>query len=375
MYQTDKHSKIIYILINLSRVDKTDINFADKLSTLSPEEIAEEAQRQGVAPWVYNQITKYYSHIPQLATLAEKHKISLLHTTMSNELNIKLYNEIEALLSKQSIQTVALKGIALVISLYPSTSLRPIGDIDLGVSTKNVFEARDILLANGAVQNAPPLSSLHEQAHAHVRSITYKGRLIELHQRLYHVGNKLNIKTDLTDVSVPFTYKDKQHYKLPDYLMAYHLTTHLAHNIRMGGCRLSWFVDIALLFSKSANKANELYEKMIAINSKAKPEIDRVISLAMSLMDSEAIDSLQKSTKLASENITAEMLTESPKISANHKKMVIQNILNTPGISNKTTLIFRELFPSKEYINYFYRTTNGSKLFNAYIRRLFRAAR
>lgn len=364
------HYDVISLLFNLSTVDPNPSTPREPSLALSVTEIAEEAQRQGVAPWIYHQINSNHADYKPLQPLKAALKPSLFSTLAANEMNIALLMEIQTLLANHHIQTTCLKGISLVMSLYPDPSLRPIGDLDLYISSDKVFQARDLLISQGAKASAPPLSPRHEANHAHVRSLTYKGRLVELHQRLYDVGNPWNPNIELERAIEPFTFRGQTYYRLNQTLLAYHLTTHLAYNMKMGGCRLGWFVDIALLFSQENENAHLLHQKLVEINPKANHAINRVLAYTMPLMNKQAYNSLQKNQKLKPKEIPSQLLTESAQIKLNHKKIVALNILQTPRIGNKITLLLREFFPTPDYMNHFYPIQSKKDLILAYMKRL-----
>lgn len=366
----ENHHDVITLLSRLAAMNPKPFNGNEPILSLPVTHIAEEAQRQGVAPWICYQIDQHHSEIEQLQNLKATLKPSLFATLAANEMNIALLNEIQVLLATHHIRTTTLKGISLVMGLYPAPSLRPIGDLDLYISPNKVFQARDLLVAQGAKASAPPLSPLHEANHAHVRSLTYKGRLVEFHQRLYDVGNAWNPSTNLETAIETFNFRGQNYHRLNKVLLAYHLITHLAYNVKMGGCRLGWFVDIALLFSQENENAHLLYQKVMQVNAKANQSMEAVISYAMSLMADPACESLQNHQNLKPAEIPARILTESNEITQNHKKIVLRNIVQTPGFVHKTTLLFREFFPTREYMNHFYNIKSNTGLIFAYLKRL-----
>ena len=366
----ENHHDVISFLMKLAALNQKSNLGNEAWRAIPVTQIAEEAQRQGVAPWICHQIDQYYAGDPSLQPLKAALKPSIFSTLAANEMNIALLNEIQTLMEIHHIQTTSLKGISLVMGLYPEPSLRPIGDLDLYISPQKVFQARDLLIAQGAKASAPPLSPLHEANHAHVRSLTYKGRLVEFHQRLYDVGNPWNPSLELEKAIEPFTFRGKTYYRLNKALLAYHLITHLAYNIKMGGCRLGWFVDIALLFSQENENAHLLYQKVMQVNAKANQSMEAVISYAMPLMANPACESLQKHHNLKPATIPARLLTESKQITQNHKKIVLRNIIQSPGFANKTTLLFREFFPTCDYMNHFYPIQSNKDLILAYLKRL-----
>ncbi len=371
MSQEQNHKNNIDALIALVGLESHPLEALKKIALCNQAELVQEAQRQGVAPWVYHKLSEMGSDAPLSVSLRSALKSSLLYTYATNESNLRILEEIEDILGRNSIDVGLLKGISLIISLYSDPSLRPTGDLDLFVSAADVFRARDILVSKGADPGVPPLSPLHEMSHAHVRSITFKGRLVELHQRFYDVGNKFNLTVGIEDSFEEFEFRGKKHLKLNDTLLAYHLITHLAYNIKMGGCRLGWFVDIALLFSRHGSHADLLYNKVVGLNSAANDSINNVLSMSSELMTNHAANSLTANCGIKQTPLPPNLLAEPKNISGGHKFLVVKHILGHPGFKNKFTLLFREFFPTREYMEFFHPQYRGRSLFGAYFKRLF----
>lgn len=370
MRQSHNHQRVLSYLLNMVPVvSDLSVSVLDLDSNLLPD-LVQEAQQQGVAPWVFRQLGAVDSHL-SLTTFRQSLKTSVLHTLAANELNLSILNEIQLLMESNGIELVLLKGISLVVGLYPEPSLRPIGDIDLYVKPSDVYRAHHLLIQHGAKRTSPPFSSLHQECHNHLTSLIYKGRLIELHQRLYDVGNPFNPYSPdgLPTVSVLFRGR---HYLIPEKsLLAYHLMTHLGYNIRMGGCRLGWLVDIALLFSHEGNNAGKLFNRVKQVNVKATVVLDQIVSYCMPLMCDRARNAIAVDCGIEAEDIPLSYLSNSQKeISLNHKKIIVRNILQTPGLKNKMALFYRVLFPSEEYMAFFYAVTNRRSLIAAHFKRL-----
>jgi hypothetical protein len=371
MNQINHQNHLLSTLIGLAALDA---DCDDLLASVSEEmlpELVRQAVRHGVAPWIHYRLVGGGGSNALVEPFVKMLRVPLISTFAANESNVRLLCEIEDLLAQHSVQVAALKGISLAMSLYPKPELRPIGDLDLYVSPGHVFEARDILIAHGAGNGVPPLSALHEKAHAHVRSISYKGRLVEFHQRLYDVGNRFNPDLDIDSRLSEFRFRNRTHRRLDDGLLAYHLATHLAYNIKVGGCRLGWFVDIALLFSNAGLMAHCIYENALQVNSKANSDIEMVVSMAASLMAAEARSSLANHCGIEQKPIPSVLLSEPGNISPGHKRLVVGHILHHPGVFNKMKLLFNEFFPSREYMAFFYPQYGGLKVVVAYFVRLF----
>ena len=364
------HPDVISFLLKLAALEPSSLDEYERWQPLPALQIAQEAQRQGVAPWISHQIELHYADKEFLKPLKTALKPIALSTLAINEMNIALLQEIQSIFASKHITTTTLKGISLLLDLYPEPALRPIGDLDLYIASERVFEARDLLIAHGAKPTVPPMSQLHEANHAHVRSLTYKGRLVELHQRLYDIGNPWNPIQSLDQVVECFTFRGQQFNRLNKVYQAYHITTHLAYNMKMGGCRLGWFIDIALLFSGEKKTAHLLLQSLMQINKKANPTITQVIGYALPLMSAQAKESLEQYGLIPPSPLTARLLTPSEQITRNHKIHVLETILRSPGMTKKVKLLFREFFPDREYMSYFYTFQSRKGLIFAYLKRL-----
>ena len=368
----ENHLNIKSLLIELSKIEPKGMGELHNWLPTLYGKIAEEAQKQGVAPWTYRQIDHFHDDNELLKPLKSALKPMLISTLANNEINIALLTEIQTILAAHNIIATTLKGISMVMSVYPETALRPIGDLDLYVHPCMVFKARDILIAHGAIGEVPPLSPLHENNHAHVRALRYKGRMVELHQRLYDIGNQWNPSSGIDLAIEPFSFRNQEYHKLNKVYLTYHLTTHLAHNMKMSGCRLGWFVDIALIFSQEKDNAMELFQKLMQVNEKANTAIKAVVCYAMTLMSEAARNTLQQKCGLQPMLISPALLTESKQGRRNHKVHVFHNILRTPGFTNKVRLLLREVFPTAQYMHHFYDIRSSKGLIFAYLKRLTR---
>jgi len=105
-------------------------------------------------PWVRNH--------PHFLTLCELKRRAITQSAQSTL----------ELLRHASVPTLALKGLALGASVYPSPGLRTLSDLDILVPTPDLFRAMDALKAGGlrSASGAPRAPKDLRQNHAHVFS-------------------------------------------------------------------------------------------------------------------------------------------------------------------------------------------------------------
>lgn len=89
--------------------------------------------------------------------------------------------EILMLLSREGIQPILLKGIALAYSVYENPALRPMLDIDLLFNAGYDIQARSVLLKHGGIETYAEESRHTTGLWHHIPPINFKGVVVELH--------------------------------------------------------------------------------------------------------------------------------------------------------------------------------------------------
>jgi hypothetical protein len=328
------------------------------------DNIFQFAARNGVAPWLFYKIKnnrKTDGLCPD--EIKQKLRMQYLQTLVMNQQKWKVYNEIRALAEKNGIKIIPLKGTALAFTLYPEEALRPMGDIDILIPEIQIDTFRKLMLKNGATRIHIPISQLHEHFHAHISALSWQNIMIEPHQRLFSKGNSLNLdKTNLFE----YTIQAKSHPEtmiFNDIMQAYHLSTHAFKGYKMGGMRLGWLLDLALLILKNQDD-HAFIQKVIRLNPKAKKQINAPFQWASLLLKKENNKSFDIPFP---EEIT---FHSEQKTRQRHKFIVLNEIAGLPGISNKFLLLFRAFFPEKPYMDHRYGKHRGFNLFILYLKRI-----
>ncbi len=319
--------------------------------------------KHGVGAWCYYQIknSQYASWVSE--EVLKPWKQLYLQTSLVNQQKINVYFQIQQLLNEAGILVIALKGIALTSIIYPDEGLRPMGDIDLLVPEGEAMRALDILLKAGAKQNYVPRSALHEQVHSHVRAVTFKGVLIEIHQRLFSLGNPYQTDIDLFEYAVEKTVGEKKMLVLNEVWFGYHQIAHAATNLYKGGLRVGWLVDLLLLFNRQ-NELGRFVDNLLEINPKMKKEIEKLCKIVLYLKNRCNVG--EKWYNLE-EDLIKDVIK--PYNNQKHKIIDISEIAYVPGVVNKFLLVWREFFPVREYMVYRY---GKGKLMRLYIKRVLR---
>jgi hypothetical protein len=336
-----EHVRKLLVLCSL----KNTINYTGQIDNT----LTELGIQHGIGAWCYYRY-KQGVLVLNKNTALERWKKLYLVTSIQNQHKLRVFNEIQQLLKNENITTVALKGTALANHLYPDEGLRPMGDLDILVPEGDGIKALNTLLKAGAKMGYVPRSALHEQVHSHIRTILFKDVLIEIHQRLFSKGNPFYISTnDCYDHLINISKKEIDIFILNNLYTAYHLIAHAASNIESGGLRLSWLVDIALLLLKQDNPA-KFINQVLQLNLKTKNKLLTVLKMTALLLPPQIQQSLLKETQIVNSEEELYYWMKKRDIKQIHKIVNLKEIIHTPGLKNKATLLLREFFPTREYM-------------------------
>ncbi|WP_430821177.1 nucleotidyltransferase family protein [Carboxylicivirga caseinilyticus] len=357
--------EIVEDLILLNRIEDKSVDYNKFL----PKELIKYGLKHGVGANIYYLIKKGRITGVDQQDLIEWKK-NYLHASLQFQIKFQAFLQIQKLFDENNIPLITLKGFALAISLYEEEGVRPMGDLDILVPEDKGQLALSVLLKAGAKQVHTPRSVLHEKVHSHVRAIVFNGVLIEIHQRLFSLGNPYYVPTyKCFETYKSINYHNKEINVLSDVMMGYHLICHAAYNIKNGGLRFGWLLDIALLLSRQ--KDIETYtEQILKMFTGTKKEMLDILMMSSVLLVSDERNKLLFGNDEYSikELISIKMLEKDSK--KLHKVNNLKEILNQPGFRNKILMTWFELFPSKEYMIE-WNNHQDDFLLKLYLKRLF----
>lgn len=321
----------------------------------------------GLAAWCFNRLKIGMIDVVE-PFCSDKWKRAYVYNTIYYQKYLLVFDKVQKALNQKDIPVIALKGMALASGLYADEGLRPMGDIDILVPEGSGSEALSVLLEAGAKQVVVPRSELHEKTDAHMRALTIDGVMVEIHQRLFALGSDYYIKdADYFASPVHINNQGVQISRLNDVWMLYHLVAHAIKGIHMGGLRLGWLLDIALLLHKSED-AKGLVDQVLVINPSKKKAIGRWLGMAMFLLPLNISWHSHRQQDMA----FLSGLIKYRDVRSSHRLVNFWQLLKTPGITNKITLLWRECFPSREYMYFRYKNLNNKSLWRLYAKRLLR---
>jgi hypothetical protein len=357
-------SQTANLIFNLCKPGGTvpDDNVSENLNITN---FLDFATKNGVGPWCYYKLNECPDKALQWPSeLKASLRMQYLQTLVMNQQKWKVYKEMNTLAKTHEIPIIPLKGTAIAFTLYPQEALRPMGDIDILVPEEKIYKFRDIMIQHNAEPLYVPLSRIHNQVHAHIAPLKWQNIMIEPHQRLYAIGSRLNLKNLNLFNHLKTTEAHPDIKIFNDVMQTYHLATHAFKSYKLGGMRLGWLLDIALILQKNQNEP-DFKQKIIALNPKAKKDVTAVLQWA-SLLISDEVNSNTFTIPFPEEEMFHRELNPRKR----HRFIVLNEIAHLPGIQNKFLMLFREFFPEKKYMDYQYGKHRGMALMKLYLKRI-----
>jgi hypothetical protein len=234
---SDEHLNRIRSLISVI----TDWNYFMNLAT-----------EHGVAALVGNNLKKFYpdSGIPEEVVIYLRSTLML--SLSRNTFNTESINEVLRLFNAENIKTVILKGLALENSVYGSSGLRQMSDVDILIDRNECIKARKILINNGFM-SLPVKSFFHELIIGyygkHLPSLVKNGTSVEIHYELF--GGKKNLLTrKLYDSSYEVDIKGERAWFPQPQIFFLYLIKHLHIHEMNNESQLRLYTDLVVLIEK-----------------------------------------------------------------------------------------------------------------------------
>jgi hypothetical protein len=150
------------------------------------------------------------------------------------------------------IETLVLKGAALVHLVYPQPGLRPMRDIDLLVSKSQARQAQTLLAELGFHAPSPGDTLPAKHLLAAKRWVEGMQVTVEIHHNLYTRGSPATELEALYPAAIPLTIEGVTTHTLSYEAMLAHIYQHLQTNLRLDSLRLIWIADLVSLAERFA---------------------------------------------------------------------------------------------------------------------------
>jgi hypothetical protein len=210
------------------------------------------ANKHGVAALVWHNLEKCQVHSGIPEEVVTYLRSTLMISLSRNTFNTESTGEVLRLLNTENIKTVILKGLALENSVYGSSGLRQMSDVDILINRDECIKARNILISNG-YESLPVKSFFHKliigYSGKHLPSLIKNGTSVEIHYELF--GERKNILTKiLYDSSYEVEIKGEKAWFPQAQIFFLYLVKHLWVHEMNNESQLRLYTDLIVLIEK-----------------------------------------------------------------------------------------------------------------------------
>ena len=192
--------------------------------------LMQQAEQEGLTPLLNKHLDESGSVLP--AGVRRSLHLSCKHHHHQAEMRTQVLHEVLALLQRNNIETLLLKGIALACTLYPDPGLRPMRDIDLLFRPEDAQRAHDLMKACGFAQAEAVIPPDHFHLPPLYRQAGKMSICIEIHRGLYPNCPPYYPEVDfdrLFQTGYRFTIGDSEAVAFADEEMLHYLYQHGFH--------------------------------------------------------------------------------------------------------------------------------------------------
>lgn len=283
------------------------------------------------------------------------------------------YRELESVLSgcaQEKIRAVVLKGAAVAKALYPESSLRPFGDLDVLIHRSNALRLREMLLARGLrqanVTHGFNLDSSGEMAFFPSRTQEF---MLDLHWQLVaptYYQQRMDLDWFWNNTEL-FSFGTQTALILNPTAQFVHLAAHVGLH-HQDHLRLIWLYDLALLLTRRGQEIDWRAADVFAHKAGLARPLRAILDATRQhwgITLPPQTESLFRASPFAlgERAVYAVTTTRFP------EARMLSDALSTPGLGHKLDFIRQQLFPDVAYMRTRYGMSNDALLPLYYLRR------
>lgn len=201
-----------------------------------------------ILPLLYHNLQRLKVEHPLMQTLGRHYR----QTWVANQLAMRDMEELIAAFAARGINTLVLKGAAMIARYYSDVGTRPLGDFDLLVPFDQTSQAVNLLVELGW-RGDKPLHLLTEDQRAPFHGMGYRHEKkaigCDLHWHIMHLHLSPTYDAPMWEASLPLQVGNAQ----CRILCPEHLLVHIFFNgcINESGSNVRWLPDALLVLRQS----------------------------------------------------------------------------------------------------------------------------
>ena len=373
MVRKPGRSAVDIFILNAARVNLSDKNIENlkwiSVRTIDWDLVFFKSEFHGVSSLIYYSLNKFQllNYLPEF--LITKYRIEYYQNALRNNSIEKAINLLSTIFVDK---IVLLKGVDLYHSLYPSTGIRLLSDIDVLVDRDKLNIVKDALIKYGC-KISERVSVFHksiihkkisENSNNHLPQICCKDFKIEVHWNIFSSWNLYPLAKYAFKNSIHFR---KNLYKLNIEIKLIHLCDHFVRHFKKSG-NLKMLCDINELIINHRDEINWFMIRKICNEYKLNRILSKALTFSCILLDTKVPDYFLSKKLLKLDNFDLDMLALCKKNKSGSLQSFWTNLNYLDSSSEKFIYVFRTLVPKRQWIEKKYGNRRPKNIIVSYCR-------
>jgi len=348
-----KFSKCLNLAIGLILAQKNSLQDFLQLQKTDLEKFEKYCIRHGIAPYIYKVLQSSDNKLYTNNSIYKNFEQIYIQTLAKNLKSKQEILSLAKIFRNENITMIALKGMALIQSVYPDLGLRSMSDVDLLFDLNDIPQVEEILFSQGYQTDSRYYTGQFKeldmrQNHHHLPMMTKNGIAIEAHWNLFPPTFSYSIDLQkMKDNSIQYDAKQSKLNTFSSLDMLLHSCIHIHENYIQKGMRLAWLLDIEMLFKTDKLLMNNITRANW--DNKVKDLVIKILNLKDYLfypyqnhfvVGTEDSDFFHKNIQYLSDD----------KDGKGSDIIYIQSFKNRKSIFQNIKLLLQELFPRKKFL-------------------------
>lgn len=351
IHKLNSESPVDKFILNLTRTRLSEENIRDVKEVtrheLDWDSVLKKAESHDVSSLIYYSIKEHHlsEYVP--ADFLEKTRLKYYDNAVRNIAAEKAVNILSSLIKHK---IVFVKGADLYQSLYPSTGIRSMGDVDILVEKVHAEEVWYSLVKSGFTseegREIQYRSEMHENLCSHLPKLKTDAFTVEVHWNIFGISKFYN----LTKIAFEKAVQVRDNiYVLSNEMKLVHLCNHFRRHLRTGA-NLRHLCDINELMFKHGSEIN-WDEIDTAINyTDIKSDVSAALTYASEFLGTEVPEKFIDKDVLNSNTFELCMVLKMNTGTKGEIEVFRNKFKSISGIKNKVNYLYRIAVPPRKWV-------------------------
>ncbi|MFA7359825.1 MAG: nucleotidyltransferase family protein [Candidatus Kapaibacterium sp.] len=325
--------------------------------------VLKKAEAHDVSSLIYYALKEHSlaEYVP--ADFLEKTKLKYYDNAVRNIAAEKAVTRLSEVIEHK---IVFVKGADLFQSLYPSTGIRSMGDVDILVEKEHAEAVWYSLVKNGFTSEEGPeiqyRSEMHENLCSHLPKLMTDAFTVEVHWNIFGIAKLYPVTQTSFEKAVQV--RDNI-YVLSNEMKLVHLCNHFRRHLR-SGASLRHLCDINELIVKHGNEINWDDIDSAINNTDIKSDVSAALTYASEFLGTEVPEKYIDKDVINSNTFELGMVLKMNTGTNGEVEVFRNKFKSIPGIQNKLSYLYRIAIPPRKWVTASFGNNDSDSLAKSY---------